>query len=208
MQFEIGDPDLSEETTIGLDVSFRRTVGRFRGEINLFNNTFDGYIYEEPTGEEEDELPVFQFVQRDARFRGVELATHTHLLSRGQSHLELDISADYVRATLSGGGNLPRITPMRAAVGLRLHGGPYNALAEVRRTFRQDDVADHETPTPGYTFLNAAVGYRFFVTRTIHDVLLRGTNLTNQMARVHVSPLKDRVPLPGRDLTLSYRVTF
>jgi iron complex outermembrane recepter protein len=208
MQFEVGDPDLSEEKTIGLDLSFRRTVGRFRGEINLFNNAFDGYIYEEPTGEEEDELPVFQFVQRDARFRGIELATHTHLLSRGQSHLELDISADYVRATLSGGGNLPRITPMRAAVGLRLHGGPFNALTEVRRTFRQDDVAEYETPTPGYTFLNAAVGYRFFMARTIHDVLLRGTNLTNQMARVHVSPLKDRAPLPGRDLTLSYRVTF
>ncbi|HEX7708126.1 MAG TPA: TonB-dependent receptor [Thermoanaerobaculia bacterium] len=207
-QFEIGNPDLREEEALGIDLSFRRTVGRFRGELNLFNNSFDGYIYESPTGEEEDELPIFEFVQRDARFRGVEIGTHTHLLSRGSSHLELDVSADYVRATLSGGANLPRIPPMRVAAGLRLHGPSLSAMAEVRRTFAQDDVADYESTTGGYTFLNASVGYRFFVANTIHDVMLRGMNLTNELARAHTSPLKERVPLPGRDVTLSYRVSF
>jgi iron complex outermembrane recepter protein len=208
MQFEIGNPDLREEKTLGIDLSFRRTIGRFRGQLNLFNNAFDGYIYESPTGDEEDELPVFEFVQRDARFRGVEVETHTHLVSRGSSHLELDVSADYVRATLSGGANLPRIPPMRLATGLRLHGTSLSAMAEIRRTFQQDDVAEYETPTDGYTFINASVGYRFFVANTIHDITLRGMNLTNELARVHTSPLKERAPLPGRDLTLSYRVSF
>jgi iron complex outermembrane recepter protein len=53
-QFEIGDPMLDEETSLGLDISLRRNVGRFRGELNLFNNEFEGYIYESPTGDEED----------------------------------------------------------------------------------------------------------------------------------------------------------
>lgn len=207
-QFEIGNPDLGEETSLGLDVSLRRTLGRFRGELNLFNNAFDGYIYESPTDEEEDELPVFRFLQRDARFRGVELSTHTHLFSRGGSHVELDMSADYVRATLDGGENLPRIPPMRAAVGMTLHGGPVTGMVEVRHTFEQDDVAMHEETTGGFTFLNAYVGYRFFLGQTIHEVMLRGTNLTDQMARTHVSPIKERAPLPGRDLALSYRLMF
>lgn len=207
-QFEIGNPDLDEETSVGLDLSLRRTLGRFRGELNLFNNAFDGYIYESPTGEEEDELPVFRFLQRDARFRGVELSTHTHLFSRGESHVELDMSADYVRATLDGGENLPRIPPMRAAVGMTLHGGPVTGMVEVRHTFEQDDTAMHETATDGFTFLNAYVGYRFFLGQTIHELMLRGTNLTDEMARTHVSPIKDRAPLPGRDLALSYRLMF
>jgi iron complex outermembrane recepter protein len=208
-QFEVGNPMLEEETTLGVDVSFRRTLGPFRGELNLFNNSFDGYIYEAPTGTEEDGFPVFAFVQRDARFRGLEILTHTHLASRGESHLELDLGADYVRATLAdGGGNLPRIPPMRANIGLRLHGGPLSAAAEVRRTFEQDEVASSETTTDGYTFVNAHVGYRFFFHNTIHDVLLRGTNLTNELARSHVSALKEVAPLPGRDITLSYRVGF
>lgn len=208
-QFEIGDPMLEEETSLGVDLAFRRTVGRFRGELNLFNNAFDGYIYEAPTGAEDEGLPVFQFVQRDARFRGVEILTHTHLFSRGQSHVELDLGADYVRATLAdGGGNLPRIPPVRATASLQLHGGPLTALVELRHTFRQDEVSATETPTGGYTFLNLHVGYRYFIAKTIHDVMLRGTNLTNRLARSHGSPLKERAPLPGRDITVSYRVGF
>jgi iron complex outermembrane receptor protein len=42
----------------------------------------------------------------------------------------------------------------------------------------------------------------------VHDVLLRGSNLTDELARSHVSALKDVAPLPGRDLSLSYRLTF
>ena len=207
-QFEIGDPRLDEETSLGLDISLRRTVGRFRGELNLFNNRFDGYIYEAPTGAFEDDIPVYTFVQRDARFRGAEIATHTHLFSRGEAHVELDLSADYVRATVSGGANLPRIPPVRAAIGIRTHGGPWQLMGEVRRTFEQDDVAPMESPTGGYTFVNAHVGYRLIAGNTIHDILLRGTNLTDQMARSHVSPLKEAAPLPGRDIALSYKLSF
>lgn len=207
-QFEVGDPFLEEETSLGLDLSFRRTAGRFRGELNVFNNAFEGYIFESPTGEVEDDFQVYEFVQRDARFRGVEVLTHTHLLSRGQSHLELDLGADSVRATLDGGGDLPRIPPVRAMVGLRLHGGPLTGRVEVRRAFAQDDIAVNETRTPGHTLVSANVAYRFFLQNTVHDVMLRGTNLTNQLARTHASALKDRAPLPGRDITISYRVAF
>ncbi|HEY0141990.1 MAG TPA: TonB-dependent receptor [Thermoanaerobaculia bacterium] len=207
-QFEIGDPTLDTETSVGIDVSLRKTAGRFRGELSLFQNRFDGYIYETPTGAEEDELPVFQFVQTDARFRGVELDTHTELFHVGERHLELELGADAVRATLSGGGNLPRIPPMRASAGLRYQGGPLSATAEVRRYFEQDDVAEYETTTDGYMLVNATVSYRLIFGETVHDVMLRGTNLTDELARAHTSPLKERAPLPGRDFSLSYRMTF
>lgn len=38
--------------------------------------------------------------------------------------------------------------------------------------------------------------------------MLRGTNLSDELARNHVSPLKERAPLLGRDLSLSYRLIF
>lgn len=207
-QFEVGDPRLNEETSLGIDVSLRRTVGRFRGELNLFNNSFEGYIYESRTGDVEDGFPVFRFIQRDARFRGLELATHTHVWASGESHLELDLSGDYVRATLDGGGNLPRIPPMRFGAGLRLHGGPWSALLEARHVFEQDETAELETSTGAYTMINAHLGYRFFVRNTVHQVLLRGTNLADELARSHSSPLKEQAPLPGRDLAVSYRLSF
>ncbi|HEX2223655.1 MAG TPA: hypothetical protein VHN15_05575, partial [Thermoanaerobaculia bacterium] len=62
--------------------------------------------------------------------------------------------------------------------------------------------------TEGYTLLNANLSYRIFTSRAIYDLLLRGTNLTDEEARNHVSFLKDRVPLPGRDISLALRLTF
>jgi iron complex outermembrane receptor protein len=52
------------------------------------------------------------------------------------------------------------------------------------------------------------VGYRLIAGNTVHDILLRGNNLTDELARQHTSPLKDIAPLPGRDITLSYRLLF
>jgi iron complex outermembrane receptor protein len=52
------------------------------------------------------------------------------------------------------------------------------------------------------------LGYRFFTERLVTDLILRGTNLTDEEARNHVSLLKDEVPLPGRDLSLILRVSF
>jgi iron complex outermembrane receptor protein len=206
--FEIGDPNLSEETSVGLDVSLRKTEGKFHGELNLFSNRFDGFVFADPSGEEEDGLQVLRYAQADAHFRGLEAAAHFELWHAEPHHLELEIGTDLVRATLDGGENLPRIAPRRHSAALLYQGTRFSGMAEVRYVASQNRVAVLEEPTSGYTMVNANVGYRFFVADTVHDVLLRGTNLANELARSHVSPLKEVAPLPGRDVTLSYRVTF
>lgn len=206
--FELGNPLLEAEIAHGIDVGFKHSFGRVSSEVHVFYNDFDGYIYQDPTGGEEDELPVFFFEQDDARFRGVEAHADLELWHAEPHHLDLELTADWVRAELHTGENLPRIPPLRFGVGLHYQGDRLWGLAEVRRVFEQDDVARFEEPTSGYTMLNAAVGYRFFVGETAHDLILRGTNLTDELARNHVSPLKELVPLPGRDLSLSYRVAF
>jgi iron complex outermembrane recepter protein len=206
--FEIGDPTLGKERNVGLDISLRKTIGRFHGEINVFQNDFDGYIFEMPTGEVEDGLDVFQFVQQDARFQGVEIDTHTEIFHSGETHFHLELGGDYVHAKLKDGGYLPRISPVRFWVGFRYRAGPLTASAELRRVESQSRVAEFEEETHGYTMLNATAGYRIFAGRTAHDILLRGTNLTDELARSHVSPLKDVAPLPGRDFRVAYRVMF
>lgn len=72
----------------------------------------------------------------------------------------------------------------------------------------QDRVAPLERATDGHTLLNASLVWRAFLGRTVLEVLLRGTNLTNREARNHVSFLKDLAPLPGRDVRLGLRVAF
>ena len=207
-QFERGNPDLRRELAHGLDVSFRKRTGRVTGELSVFANRFDGYIYQNPTGEIEDDLRVFEFQQSDADFRGAEFHADVELLHRDPDHLALELSGDFVRAELEDGRALPSIPPWRIGVGIRYQGTALFLLAEVRHTGEQNRVAQFETPTDGYTMFNASAGYRFFTASTVHDLLLRGTNLTDELARSHLNPRKEIVPIPGRDFTLSYRVTF
>lgn len=207
--FEIGDPDLEEETSLGLDLTLRKTTGRITGEVTLFNNRFGDFIYQRGTGEEEDELPVFRFVQDDAEFYGAELEGVVQLLHGEPQHLDLELGADFVRAELRRTGEpLPRIPAERFRLGLHYRDDRFDAQVEGMRVGEQDRVAEGETPTEGYTLVNATLGYRFFTSRAVFDVLLRGTNLTNEEARNHVSFLKDLVPMPGRDISLSLRTTF
>ena len=39
-------------------------------------------------------------------------------------------------------------------------------------------------------------------------VFVRGTNLTDEDARQHTSPLKDTMPLPGQSIQLGLRYDF
>jgi iron complex outermembrane recepter protein len=207
--FEVGNPDLRKEKSLGLDLALRRRAGRLTGEVSVFTNRFDDYIYESFTGAEEDGLAVAEFVQGDARFWGGEAEATFDVLHREPHHLDLELSADLVRAELRPDGQpLPRIPPSRLAAGLHYHNQRWSARAEARRASEQDRVGPFERPTEGYTFVNVSAGYRFFAGRTVCDLLLKGTNLTDAEGRNHVSFLKDLAPLPGRDLRLSVRLLF
>jgi iron complex outermembrane receptor protein len=207
--FVIGDPGLEEETSLGLDVSFRKPAGRLTGQADLFANRFDDFIFEELTGEERDGLRVLRYAQRDALFTGGELRAGFELVRAEPHHLTLAISADYVRAELEDSGEpLPRIPALRTGVGLTYQGPGLWGAAEVRRVDEQDRVAPLEEPTRGYTLLDATIGWRFFLGGLVHELALRGTNLSDEEARNHVSFLKEVAPLPGRDIGLSYEVSF
>jgi iron complex outermembrane receptor protein len=180
-----------------------------RGEASLFVNRFDDYIFEEVTGEEENGLPVARFVQADARFVGGEAGATVELLHGEPHHLDLELTADVVRAVLRGTGeNLPRIPPLRYGVGLHYDSERWNGRVELRAVAEQDRTAPNERATEGYTVLNASAGWRLFAGRSVVELVLRGTNLTDAEARNHVSFLKDLAPLPGRDIRLGVKWSF
>jgi iron complex outermembrane receptor protein len=193
-----------------VDLALRKRTGRVTGTLSLFANRFDDYIFERFTGEEEDGLAVIVFEQEEAEFYGAELQALVNLFQlANDSHLDLELSADSVRAELSDSGEpVPRIPPLRFELGLHYHWQKLRAFGEVVRAREQDRVSANETATEGYTLVNAGVSYRLFLGGQVLDLVLRGRNLTDEEARNHVSYLKDVAPLPGRDLGLAVRLTF
>jgi iron complex outermembrane receptor protein len=208
--FEIGDADLDTEVNLDTDISIRKLTGRVTGELNLFVNRFDNFIFLRRTDEPEiEELPVLRYENADATFRGVELRVNVLLLEESTRHLSAEFGVDVVRAELQESREpLPRIPPLELGAGLRFDQGPFWTEVAVRRASRQDRLAPFETPTDGYTTFDASAGWRVYTRQIAHEFVLRGTNLNNVEIRNHASFLKDLAPQPGRDVELSYRIAF
>ncbi len=207
--FEIGDPLLTNESSVALDLSLRRRTGWVTGALTVFANRFDGYIHDIPTGELEDGLEVYTYVQRDADFHGAELEAILHLHESDRHQFDLQLGGDIVRGRNRDERiDLPRITPARVRAGFTWITGPFSFGAQVQRVMTQEQLAPGERETPGYTLISASAGYRLSVGRVTWDLFLRGTNLTDEEARVHTSFLKEIAPLPGRNLTLGLRTSF
>jgi iron complex outermembrane receptor protein len=213
--YQLGDPDLTDEIVVGGDLSLRKTTGRFTGELNLFFNRFDDYIYLEQQFDEDgdpievDELPLFAYQQGDSDFKGYELGLAYGLLHGGNHDLDIFFRSDQTQAELRDSGEaLPRIPAQRFSVGLNYTGSKWYASIDVTRIEEQDDNAPTETATPDSTALNASVGRRFVGRDVVHNLLLRGTNLTDEDIRLHTSLLKNFAPLPGIDISLIYKLTF
>jgi len=85
------------------------------------------------------------------------------------------------------GEPLPRIPPRRYRLDLHYRGDRFQGLVEGVRAERQDRISGFETATPVYTLLNANLGYRLIAGNVIYDLLLRGNNLTDELAFNHVS---------------------
>lgn len=207
--YELGDPWLEPEVGAGIDVSVRAEYGRFEATLTGFVTRFDQFIYLLETGEVIDGFEVLQFSQADAEFQGFELHGHFELLHSASNHVHVGFSYDQVEAEFRESGEpLPRIPPQRSRVTLVYMNDRWDARLEGWWVAEQDRVAEHETPTPSYEMLNASVGYRIFAGGIVHELLLRGRNLLDADAYNHTSIIKYQAPLPGRDVSLVYRLLF
>ncbi len=207
--YELGDPSLGKERATSIELSLRRRTGFVTGVATVYRSRFDNYIFEEATGDTADGLPVYAFVARDAEFLGGEVETWWHLHEGATHNLDLRIAVDWVRATqLDDDQPLPRIPPRRYLAGLHYRRGPLTAGVDLTHACSQRRTAPKEETTAGYNLLSAEIGYRFAWRNAEYLVFLRGTNLTDDEARNHVSFLKEYAPLAGRSLAAGLRVTF
>lgn len=207
--YEIGNPDFDLEKSWSVEGYARLRFGSASLNIAAFANWFDGFIYEAPTGAEEDELPVFQYFQRDARYYGAEIELTAPLVQFGGYTLSGDVVADVVRAELSGnGGDLPRIPPLRLRGGLELASDTVSLRGEVEWADDQTRIAAFERPTDGYTLVNLSASWKPLGADGGVTLILSGNNLLDTVARRHASFTKDFVPLAGRDIRATVRLSF
>ena len=206
--FEIGDPDLDPEKSLGIEASIRRHKGPVTVTATAYYNRFSNFIFQAPTGEIEDDLPVYQYRQGKAKYYGFELETNAELGDAFGIHWDADMIADYVHANVEDFGPAPQIPPLRLLGGISANGGPVEGRLEVEHAFRQNRNAPLETETDGYTLVNASVDWHPIDDRPGIVLGIAANNIFDVVARRHSSLLKDYAPLAGRDIRLSARFEF
>lgn len=206
--FEIGDPTLRSERSWNGELYARYDSTRVDFSVTAFANRFSSFIYESATGDIEDDLPVFQYLQRRARVWGVEAEASAMLGSLGGFDFYVDGVADYVRTTIRGEGPAPRIPPLRLLGGVELKSGSIDLRGEVEWADDQTRVADFETPTDGFTLVNASATFRPFGRDRNIAIIASANNIFDVDVRRAASFTKDFVPLAGRDFRLTARLSF
>ena len=206
--FEIGDPTLRSERSYNGELYARFDSTRVDFSVTAFANRFSSFIYENETGAIEDDLPVFQYLQRRARVRGIEAEADAMLGSFGGFDLHANGVADYVRTTIRDEGPAPRIPPLRLLGGLELKSGNFDVRGEVEWADDQRRVASFETPTDGFTLVNASATFRPFGRDRNIAIIASANNIFDVDVRRSASFTKDFVPLSGRDFRVTARLSF
>jgi len=209
--FEIGDPDLDNERAINLSAVLNYDSDRFSASANVYYNRFNDFIFERATGEIEDELAVFEFLQDDARFIGVDLEASYKFASWDGGEASVRALFDFVDAELStsGNDNLPRIPPLRYGGGFEARYELITLSVDYVRSTRQGDVTDAELPTEAFNDLRAYLGADIPLGGGAKlTAFVAGRNLTDDEQRAHASFIKDFAPAPGRTIEAGVRFVF
>lgn len=204
--FEIGNPDFTTEKAWGVEGTLKGSGDGWSLSAAAYYNWFTDYIYDAPTGAVQDGLPVFQYSQADARYYGFEVEGSARLAQLGKFAINADALADYVHAELVDQGPVPRIPPLRLMGGLEAQSEALAGRVEVEHSFAQDRITAFETPTDGFTLVNASISWKPFGADSHTSLTLSANNLFDVEARRHTSVLKDYAPLAGRDLRATLRV--
>jgi iron complex outermembrane receptor protein len=210
--FDIGNPDLDQETNLGGELVLRARTAGLSGQVSAFYNRIAGYIAPTLVGDtlvqEEDgaslRVPVSVFRQEDATLRGLEGQVEATV---GRNWV-VGAMGDFVRGDFEVDGPLPFMPAARVGGSVRWDDSHYSLGVDVRRAFEQDRVSENEFATPAYTLVDLAGGINLIRGGLVHSITLRADNLFDEEYRDSTSRIKEFAPNPGRNLSLVYRVLF
>lgn len=223
--FEIGDPNLDKEKATSLEFGLRRKEGPLRFDATAYYTKYKGFIFKQFTGNscgedfdscvvgDGEELQQIAYSQRDATFKGAEVAAQLDVLPIAGGMFGVEGQYDIVDARFSDGSYVPRIPPQRLGGGVFWRHENWFARVNLLHAYAQDKIAANETPTAGYDLLNAEISYTqklkpsdFGAQEFVWGVA--GRNLLDDDIRNHVAFRKDEILQPGRNFRVFAKVRF
>ena len=204
----MGDPTFRRETSRSLEAYVRYSGDGLSLSVTGYHTRFGRFIAALPTGDEQEDLPVFAYRQLPARFTGFEAEASWVAARWDGGDLTLDAAADYTHARLKGVGPVPRIPALRLRGGAEAKFGAMHLRGEVEWNDRQDRVATFENPVASFTLVNLSADWHPLGEDGPLTLILAANNLFDVVGRRAASFTRDFVPLSGRDVRLTAKISF
>lgn len=206
--YELGNPALRVERSLGLDAVLRVAAAGVSGQLSGYVNQVLGYIAPDvsrDTTVEGETMPLALYSQRDATLRGFELQGEAKLNKR----VVLGVMGDLTRGTYHSGAPLPFMPAARVGTSVRWDSGKFSAGGELRHAFAQRGVTGgQDIATDAHTLLDLSAGWTVSARGRIHEITLRADNVGDVRYLDATSRIKSYAPNPGRNVTLVYRLMF
>ena len=209
--FERGNISLDSESAINLSASLQYEDERWSASVTTYQTTFSDFIYQQATGEQLDDLPVFDYQQNDATFVGADVELAANIIQQSDNRIRLKALFDFVNTEVDVTGNqhLPRTPPMRYGLGLEAQWGRFSGSIDYLRVDDQLDIADFELASDAYNDLSFYGEMKQPLSNGVSlTAFVQGKNLTNDEQRVHTSFIKDFAPAQARTVEVGFRVAF
>jgi len=208
-RFEVGNSNLANEKNIQLDISLEYKTDHIELFGNGFYNHLSDYIYLAPTGAIEDDAPVFEYTQNNAKLFGGEFGFHLHPHPIDWLHLES--SFEIVIGKQQSGAYLPLIPANTFKNTIRTEFEIKNWLKNgysnitLTSTMKQDNVNLFEKPTDSYQLVSFGFGGDVSINSFRFNTTFSINNLFNTKYIHHLSRLKSEEILnAGRNIVLGF----
>ena len=217
--FERGDASLQSERGNNVDLAVEWKSGTDHLRMGAFSARFSRFISLAATGADVAvtdaagnvaTYPEYAFKSVPARLHGFEIDGRRRLIDSAWT-LDLSGKLDLTRATDSSTGEpLPRVAPMRLALGLDAGFGPWSARIELDHAARQSRVPANDTATASYSIVNLSLTRKFELAGSNALWFLKLGNVGNVLAynASTIDTVRGLAPLPGRALKTGLRVSF
>ena len=210
-QFEVGNTQFDKEKSNGIDAQVRWKDAKNSFSVGAYYTRFSNFIGLFDTGNIDagSGLPIAQFAAVPAVFKGLEAEGKFNI----SDNWDLNLRGDYLHArNKRSNQDLPRISPLRLGAGLQYSLGNFTAKLDVLRAFKQNNTAENELETDGYTNVSAIAAYKlgqlFNSNKFNVEIFAKANNLLDDEIREHASFLKDIAPAGERSVLVGARADF
>ena len=205
---EVGDANLESEKSNNTDLTFDYKRGGFFGKISFFSNHIDDYIYLLDGPEIAGELIRAEYMQKDAEFHGYEFEIGQRV-NLWHGLLWLSVGRDTISGKFADGTYVPRMPPSRNIYSAVYAQNDWEVSAILKNVAAQSQLSTNETPTDGYEMLDINFTQTFQLRSGVNlELSIFGNNLLDEVARNHTSPVKDEVPLAGKNYGIGLQMKF